>query len=93
MDHNIEFFAAHPANPWLLLVALALFPRITLLFIGGPFAWFHWLGWVFTPHLLVALMATFRYADTNPGLTVVAWLLALSGTGAEARTTRKVVVR
>lgn len=72
------------------LVCLALFPRLTLLFASfatGGLLW--WLGWIFTPHLLVAFLST-SYWDTNPVLVVVAWLIALSGTWAETKiATRK----
>jgi hypothetical protein len=78
----VDFFLSHSA-PWLLLAGLALFPRLTLLFVGGPFALLHWLGWVFAPHLLVAILATSRYWDSNPALCVVAWFIALAGTGGE----------
>jgi hypothetical protein len=78
----VDFFLSHSA-PWLLLVGLAVFPRLTLLFVGGPFAVVHWLGWVFAPHLLVAILATSRYWDSNPVLCVVAWFIALAGTGGE----------
>lgn len=79
-----DFFSSH-AYPVLLLIGLALFPRITLLFVGGPFGLLHWLGWVFTPHLLVAIIATTRYWDTNPVLCVIAWAFAFVGTGGEGR--------
>jgi hypothetical protein len=55
----MDFFQAHPGTG-VLLLGLAVFPRITLLFVGGPFGWLHWLGWVFAPHLLVAILATTR---------------------------------
>jgi hypothetical protein len=85
----MDFFQAHPSTGWLLLFGLALFPRITLLFVGGPFGVLHWLGWVFAPHLLVAILATTHYWDTNPLLCVVAWFIALAGTGGETGAARK----
>ena len=83
-----DFFSSH-AYPLLLLGGLALFPRITLLFVAGPFSALAWLGWVFTPHLLVAFIATTRYWDTNPGLCVVAWAFAFVGTGGDGRYARR----
>jgi hypothetical protein len=83
--HHADFFAAHAAWGWLVLVGLAVFPRITLLFVGGPFGVFAWLGWLVCPHLLVAILATSRYWDTNPALCVVAWFVAFAGTGGEGR--------
>jgi Na+/proline symporter len=71
----------------LFLVALALFPRLTCLFaVATPFGWLHWLGWLFAPHILVAVLATVMYRETNPVLVVIAWLFAVCGTGAESKT-------
>ena len=80
----INFFDAHTYD-WLILVGLALFPRITLLFMGGPFAILHWVGWAICPHFLVAILATTTYWDTNPALCVIAWLFAFAGTGSEGK--------
>jgi hypothetical protein len=82
---DVGFFQAHPSLPWLLLFGLAVFPRITLLFVGGPFGFLHWLGWLIAPHLLVAIIATTLYWHTNPILCVIAWCFALGGTGGEGR--------
>lgn len=42
------------------------------------------------PYLVIAILATIFYFDTNPGLCVGAWFLAVSGTGSESYTaTRK----
>lgn len=83
-----NFFDLH-AHAWLLLLGLATFPRITLLFVGGPFGILAWCGWVFAPHLLVAILATSRYWDTNPVLCVIAWFIAFAGTGTEGRFVQK----
>lgn len=80
----MDFFAAH-AHPYLLLFGLAFFPRITLLFVGGPFGLLYWLGWAIAPHLLVAFLATTMYWHSNPMLCVVAWFFAFAGTGGEGR--------
>lgn len=77
-----DFFDNH--GIW-CLIFLAIFPRLTLLFgsfISGGLLW--WLGWIFAPHLLVAFLAI-PFFDTNPVLTVIAWVIALGGTGIEAR--------
>ncbi len=81
--HHADFFAAHAEWGWLILVGLVVFPRITLLFVGGPFGVLSWLGWIFCPHLLVAILATSVYWDTNPVLCVIAWFFAFAGTGGE----------
>ncbi len=68
-----------------VLVCLALFPRLTLLlasFATGGFLW--WLGWLFAPHLLVAILSI-PYWDQNPVLVILAWVIALSGTSGEAK--------
>jgi hypothetical protein len=73
----------------LTLICLVLFPRLTLLFASfasGGLLW--WLGWLFTPHLLVAFLSL-TYWDTDPALVVVAWLIALGGTREEAKLAAK----
>ncbi len=83
MDH-VSFWDAHTYD-WLILVGLALFPRITLLFVGGPAGLLQWVGWFICPHLLVAILATTRYWDTDPVLCVIAWFFAFAGTGGESK--------
>ena len=75
---------------WLLLFGLAVFPRITtLLCIATPFGWLAWLGWIFTPHILVAVLATMKYGEANPLLVAISWIVALSGTASEASFSRR----
>lgn len=61
---------------------MCLFPRLTMLFTGicfMPFTGFlFWLGWVLAPRLVVAILATFLYWQTNPVLCVITWMWALS---------------
>ena len=74
---TVDFFQNHNA---LFLVAIALFPRLTLLFssvVSGGFIW--WIGLIFCPRILVASLATMAYFHTNPVLVVISWLVALSG--------------
>ena len=72
------------------LFFIAVFPRLTMLFaVAGPFGWLTWLGWLFLPHVTVAILATVAYWHTNPVLCVIAWLFALGGTTAEGKTARK----
>jgi hypothetical protein len=85
---TVSFWDAHTWD-WLVLVGLALFPRITTLFVGGPFGLLHWLGWAFAPHLLVAIVATTQYWDTDPILCVVAWFFAFAGTGGEGKAAQR----
>lgn len=66
------------------LVFVTLFPRLTLLFSSVPFGgvlW--WLGLIFCPRILVAVLATVNYFQTNPILVILSWLIALGGEGLE----------
>ncbi|MBP6885837.1 MAG: hypothetical protein KBC02_01160 [Candidatus Pacebacteria bacterium] len=86
----MDFWQVHGLG---FLIAIAFFPRLTMLFAGiasgfGPLGW---LGFVFAPHLTVAILATTAYWGTNPGLCVLAWIVALTGTAGETTTTRTVV--
>jgi len=80
----MNFWDVHTYD-WLVLIGLALFPRITMLIIAAPIGVLQWLGWVICPHLLVAIVATTTYWDTNPVLCVIAWFFAFAGTGGEGR--------
>jgi len=72
---------------WLFLVAIAIFPRLTMLIaVTTPFGWLAWLGWAIAPHLTVAILATNYYWDTNPILCIVAWVMAVGGTATEGKT-------
>lgn len=84
---GINFFDAHTFD-WLVLIGLAIFPRITMLFVGGPFNLLQWLGWLIAPHFVVAIMATSMYWQTNPVLCVIAWAFAFAGTGGEGGAAR-----
>ena len=81
---HVGFWDAHTFD-WLVLFGLAVFPRITLLFIGGPFFLLEWVGWLICPHLLVAVLATTTYWDTDPLLCIAAWFFAFAGTGGEGK--------
>jgi hypothetical protein len=79
---------------WLFLLGCAFFPRITTLFFSAvSFGFWHILGWIFAPHLLVAILATMFYWDTNPALVVFAWICAFGGTSSEVRATKRVTVK
>ncbi len=67
-----------------LLIFLAFFPRLTLLFSSIPFGGiFWWLGFIFCPRYLVALLATVNYWHRNPILVTFAWLIAIGGESTE----------
>jgi hypothetical protein len=66
------------------VVFMFFFPRLTLLFSSVPFGGiFWWLGFVFAPRLLVAILATSQYWQTNMILCVLTWVWALCGEGVE----------
>ena len=77
------------ANFWdnhglFFLFFIATFPRLTLLFSSvatGGILW--WLGWLFAPRILVALLATISYWHQNPVLVVISWLVAIGGESSE----------
>lgn len=71
------------------ILFLFFLPRTTLFFgslvfgtiVSGGFLW--WVGWLICPRLLVAILATTGYWDTNPILVVMTWIWALGGEGTE----------
>lgn len=82
---SVNFFQRHG---FLFLFFIAIFPRLTLLFSSVPFGGlFWWIGFFFAPRLLVAILATIGYWQTNPILVIISWVVALGG-----ETTEKVVV-
>ncbi len=92
----MEFLAQH-THPYLLLVGLALFPRITTAammlwggLVSGGLLW--WLGWIFAPHLLVAFLSL-SYWHSDPVFVVIAWFFALCGTGGETEMARRKLLR
>jgi hypothetical protein len=83
---NNDFFTNHS---WFFLFAIAMFPRLTLLVSGlifnsiefGGLIW--WLGFFFTPRILVAALATIAYWNHNQILVIISWLIALGGESSE----------
>lgn len=72
------------------LFFIAFFPRLTLIFSSIPFGgalW--WLGLIFAPRILVAVLATPAYWHTNPALVIIAWLVAMGGESSEKMFIRK----
>lgn len=70
----------------IFIICMVFFPRLTLLFSSVPFGGFlWWVGFFFAPRILVAILASFNYWDTNPILVICAWLWALPFEGAEKR--------
>lgn len=82
----MDFWQVH--GFWFLFFII-LFPRLTMLFaVMVPFGWLAWLGWLFTPRLLIAILATTYYWDTNPVLCVFAWLNMVFGGGSTGATAK-----
>jgi hypothetical protein len=86
----MSFWEAHGL---IFLVGLAVLPRITMFFGGTvwqfallppPWNVLAWAGFFLTPSLVVAMLATLRYWETNPVLCVVAWLIFLGKFGGAA---------
>jgi|WetSurSiteA1Bulk_404760.scaffolds.fasta_scaffold00038_53 hypothetical protein len=73
------------------LIAIAFFPRLTMFVVGTVFSFgiLGWLGFIFAPHLVVAILATSIYWHTNPFLCIVAWIVALMGTWSESKIVNK----
>jgi hypothetical protein len=83
----VDFWDVHGVG---FLLAATFFPRLTMLFaVSVPFGPLAWAGWLLVPHLTVAILATRYYWDPNPVLCVIAWLVALGGTGGEGAVARK----
>ncbi len=78
---SLEYWDHHGV---LFLMAVALFPRLTLAFAGFPFSGpLAWCGFLFAPRVLVAVLATVNYWNRNPLLVVIAWLVAIGGESSE----------
>ena len=75
---------------WLFLIGATFFPRLTMLFaVSMPFGILAWAGWLFVPHLTVAVLATTYYWHTNPILCIIAWFVAIGGTAGEGKVASK----
>lgn len=87
----MEFWQAHGQEMGLwFLLGIAIFPRITMLVaVATPFGFLAWIGWLIAPHFTVAVLATTMYWDTNPGLCIMSWVLAIVGTGSESSAAKK----
>ncbi len=87
----INFWDAH--GLWFIFF-MFFFPRLTLIFssvLFGGILW--WLGWLFAPRLLVAILATSAYWDTNMILVVFTWMWALGGEGTEKTVVKRTIRR
>src|ERR1035437_9053 len=59
----VNFWDVHGLG---FVICMFFFPRLTLFFatVWGGFLW--WLGLIFVPRLMVAILATLTYWTTNP---------------------------
>ncbi|MBL6989566.1 MAG: hypothetical protein ISR65_07300 [Bacteriovoracaceae bacterium] len=86
---NLFSFEFGVVNYWqvhgiFFLIFITAFPRLTLLLSSVPFGgFFWWIGLIFAPRLLVAILATMAYWNTNKFLVIVAWLIAWGGESSE----------
>lgn len=79
---------------FLLLVFLAFFPRLALLFSSIPFGGlFWWLGFFFFPRYLIAILATVNYWHGNPLLVTLSWFIAIGGESTEKYYIKRKVYR
>lgn len=62
-----------------------------LIITAFPIGFWSWVGWLFCPRLLAAILATHYYWNTNPVLCVVTWIVALGTTGSITTATSKKV--
>ena len=77
----VDYWKVHG---WWFLFFIAIFPRLTLLFSSVPFGGlFWWLGFLFAPRLLVAILATIAYWNTNWILVIISWLFVIGGESSE----------
>ena len=68
----------------IFIIFMFFFPRLTLFFSSIPFGGlFWWLGFIIAPRLLVAILATTAYWDTNQILVIITWFWAIGGEGTE----------
>jgi hypothetical protein len=87
----VDFWDVH--GVWFIFFMFFL-PRLTLLFSSvtfGGILW--WLGWLFAPRLLVAILATFAYWETNTILVILTWFWAIGGESVEKEGGRRISVR
>ncbi|MDP3900091.1 MAG: hypothetical protein Q8Q23_03360 [bacterium] len=87
-EYNPGFWEIHGI---FFLFFINFFPRLTILFCTPyPANFLTFLGWLFVPRILAAILATHYYWDTNPILCIITWIVAIGTTGAASGGTAKV---
>ena len=75
------------------LIGLAFFPRLSMLLLTAiPFksmGFLFYLGWIFAPHLTVAILATNWYWNSDYILVIISWIIALGGERTEKKYVQK----
>ena len=88
---NTNFWQVHGV---FFLIFITIFPRLTLFFSSVAFGGlFWWLGFIFAPRFLVAILATVAYWNTNKILVIISWLLAIGGESSEKYYIHRYTVR
>ncbi len=71
------------------LVGLSFFPRFSMLLLTSisfsSMSPLFYLGWIFTPHLTVSILATDWYWNTDYHLVIISWIIALGGENIEKK--------
>ena len=73
--NEVNFWNEHG---FFFILFMFLFPRLTLIFSSvatGGILW--WVGWIFAPRILVAILATHSYWQSNTILVILSWLWAI----------------
>jgi hypothetical protein len=88
----MDFWSVHSV---FFIVFMFLFPRLTMFFMCSLTGYAHpilfWVGFFLTPRLLIAILATTFYWETNPVLVTFAWMNAFFVGGASSNETSKQV--
>ena len=74
----------------LFILFMFFLPRLTLFLSSVAFGGiFWWIGFLFAPRLLVAILATSAYWETNTILVIVTWFWAIGGESTEKHQAKK----
>ena len=87
---GIDFWSVHSV---FFLIAMLFFPRLTLLFLTAWGGGWWWVGLIFAPRFMAAILATVYYWHTNPALVVICWLGAIMGNSSSYEASNKIYRR
>ena len=84
----MDFWSVHSV---FFILFMFFFPRLTMFFMCSLTGYSHpilfWVGFFLTPRLLIAILATTFYGETNPVLVIFAWMNAFFVEGASSKKT------